>query len=325
MNFHHFFILCFLLIMGSIWAEDVPQSSQLPLVVITQIVDHDALTKEREGIIKALNDSGFEDGKTMRILYQNAQGNIATASQIADGFVSQKPAVAIGISTPSAQSLIRPMAKHNVPVVFTAVTDPLEARLVSSLDKGKENVTGVSDGMPLRPQLELIQKMAPFVKTIGVLYNPGEANSSKAVEKLAKLAPEMGFSLVYATTARTADTLMAATSLIGKADAIFIPLDNTAMASIDGIVALGRTNKIPIFTPDYDSAERGVLAVHAPSHKAMGYKAGQLVARILKGEKASDIPIEVNHQLDLVINTRSAKIMEISILPEMLAKAKCVP
>ena len=324
MNFHHFLIFSSLLITGSIWSNDAPPSSQLPLIVITQIVDHDALTKEREGIIKALKDSGFEDGKTMRLLYQNAQGNIATASQIADSFASQKPAVAIGISTPSAQSLIRPMAKLNVPVVFTAVTDPLEARLVSSLDKRKENVTGVSDGMPLRPQLELIQKMAPLVKAIGILYNPGEANSSKAVENLAKLAPEMGFSLVYATTARTADTLMAATSLIGKADAIFIPLDNTAMASIDGIVALGHTNKMPVFTPDYDSAERGVLAVRAPSHTSMGYKAGQLVARILKGEKASDIPIEVNHQLDLVINTRSAKIMGITILPEMQAIAKCV-
>jgi len=318
---HHLLILGFFAIFSRIWAEDLPK---LPLVVITQIVDHDALTKEREGIIAALKDAGFEDGKTVTILYQNAQGNITTASQIADGFASKNPDVAVGISTPSAQALIRPMVKNGIPVVFAAVTDPIEARLVSSLDKREENVTGVTDGMPLQPQLKLIQQLIPGIKTIGVLYNPGEANSAKAVSLLQTLAPEMGLSLAIATTSRTGDTLMAATSLVGKAEVIFIPLDNTAMASIDGIVALGRAHKMPVFTPDYDSVERGVLAVRAPSHTAMGYKAGQLVARILKGEKAADLPVESNHTLDLRINMPSATAMGISIPEEMKKGAKLV-
>lgn len=315
----HFLVLALFGIFGRIWADDTPK---LPLVVITQIVEHDALTKEREGIIQALKDAGFENGKTVTILYENAQGNIATASQIAAGFASRQPDVAVGISTPSAQSLIQPMAKQGVPVVFAAVTDPIEARLVSRLDKRPENVTGASDGLPLRPQLELIQKLMPTVKTIGVLYNPGEANSAKAVEKLQALASEMGFSFVFATTAKTADTITAALSLVGKAQAIFIPNDNTAMASISGVVALGRTNKLPIFTPDYDSVEQGVLAVRAASHTTMGYKAGQLVAKLLKGEKACDLPVEVDHKMDLAINVTSATQIGIPIPEEMKQSAK---
>lgn len=310
-----------LTLFGMCLADDAPK---LPLVVMTQIVEHDALTKEREGIIQALKDAGFEDGKTVTILYENAQGNIATASQIAAGFASRQPDVAVGISTPSAQSLIQPMAKQGIPVVFAAVTDPIEARLVSALGERPENVTGVSDGLPLRSQLDLIQKLMPAAQTIGVLYNPGEANSAKAVAKLQELAPERGFSLVFATTAKTADTITAALSLVGRAQAIFIPNDNTAMASISAIVTMGRVNKLPVFTPDYDSVERGVLAVRAASHTTMGYKAGQLVAKILKGEKASALPVEIDHPLDLALNVTSAEAMGIPIPEEMKQSAKLV-
>lgn len=304
---------------GISFADDTPK---LPLVVITQIVEHDALTKEREGVVEALKDAGFENGKTVTILYENAQGNIATASQIAAGFASRQPTVAVGISTPSAQSLIQPMTKQGVPVVFAAVTDPIEARLVSSLETRKENVTGVSDGLALQPQLELIQKLLPKTRTIGVIYNPGEANSAKGVLKLQDLAPATGFSLVFATTAKTSDTMSAVQSLVGKADAIFIPNDNTAMASIVGIVNFGRSNGLPVFTPDYDSVEQGVLAVRAASHKTMGYKAGQMVVKILKGEKASDLPVEIVHKMDLAINATSAAQLGVVIPEELKKEAK---
>lgn len=314
----HLFIF---MLFGVTFANDAPK---LPVVAITQIVEHEALTNERDGILEALKDAGFEEGKTVTILYENAQGNIATASQIAADFASRQPDVAVGISTPSAQALIQPMAKQGVPVVFAAVTDPLEARLVSKLDKRPENVTGVSDGLALQPQLELIQKLLPKVKVIGVIYNPGEANSAKAVIKLRDLTSAMGFSLVFASTAKTSDTMTAALSLIGRADAIFIPNDNTAMASIVGIVSLGRAKGLPVFTPDYDSVDQGVLAVRAASHKAMGYKAGQMVVKILKGEKASDLPVEVNHKMDLAINMTSAIQVGITIPEDLKTGAKLV-
>jgi putative ABC transport system substrate-binding protein len=298
--------------------------SKLPLVVITQIVQHDALDREREGILAALKDAGFEDGKTLRISYENAQGNIATATQIAAKFASQDPDVAVGISTPSAQALIQPMAKHGVPVVFAAVTDPLNAKLVSRLTNHPENVTGVSDGLPLQPQLELIRQLIPAAKTIGVIYNPGESNSASAVKKLQSVAVDMGFSLVLATTTKTADTIAAAHSLVGKVDAVFIPNDNTVMASITALVALGRSYHLPFFNPDYDAVERGVLAVRASSHHAMGYKAGQLVVKILKGAKAADLPVETTHNLDLAINITSADALGIAIPEDMKKGAKLV-
>ena len=319
MKTHHKIILALSLVFGEVCAC---YGAKLPLVVISQIVEHDALNKEREGIVAALKAAGYIDGKTIRIVYENAQGNIAMATQIASSFSSQNPDVAVGISTPSAQSLIQPMAKQGIPVVFTAVTDPVEARIVSSFGKRSEAVTGVSDGTPLKPQLELIQKLVPTAKVIGVLYNPGEANSAKAVSILQELAPQMGFSLELATTSKSADTMMSAVSLIGKADVIFIPLDNTAMTSITGIVALGRNHKVPIFTPDVDSVEKGVLAVRAPSHFTMGYKTGQMVVKILKGENAGDLFVEVDHPLELAINKTSVEAVGIKIPDELEQKAK---
>jgi putative ABC transport system substrate-binding protein len=301
-------------------------TSKLPLVTITQIVQHDALDREREGLIEALKDFGFEDGKTVRIVYENAQGNIATATQIAAKFASQNPDVAVGISTPSAQALIQPMSKHDIPVVFSAVTDPLSAKLVSSLTNHPENVTGVSDGLPLRSQLELIQQFIPAAKTIGVIYNPGEANSASSIKQLQDVAKDMGFApLVLATTTKTADTIAAAQSLVGKVDAVFIPNDNTVMASITALVALGRSHHLPFFNPDYDAVERGILAVRASSHHKMGYKAGQLIAKILKGAKAADLPVETMHGLDLAINVTTAKALGITIPEDIKQGAKLVP
>ena len=301
-------------------------ASTLPLVVITQIIDHDALNHEREGILAALKDAGYEEGKTIAILYKNAQGNISTAQQVANDFVSRKPAVAVGISTPSAQSLIIPMGRQNIPVVFSAVTDPLEAKLVSQLDAPRpENVTGVSDRAPVEAQMELLQQLVPQAKSIGVLYNPGEANSAIGVEELRSLAARMGLVLIPATTANTADTIAAAQSLIGKVDVIFIPNDNTVMASIASVIALASDHKIPVFNPDFDAVEQGIVAVRACSHKTMGYKAGQMVVKILKGEKASGIPVVTNHPLDLAINTASAEKIGIAIPEDLKRTAKLVP
>jgi putative tryptophan/tyrosine transport system substrate-binding protein len=302
----------------------VDNTPKLPLVVISQIVQHDALDRERDGVIAALKDAGYEDGKTVTILQGNAQGNISISTQIANAFASKGPDVAVGISTPSAQSLIQPMTKHNVPIVFAAVTDPVEARLVSGLKTHPENITGVSDGLPLGPALELIQRLLPSVKSIGVIYNPGEANSAKAVEKLKLLAQGLGLTIVEATTSNTSGTLSAAASLIGRVEAVFIPNDNTAMTSIDALVVFGRTHNLPFFTPDFDSVERGVLAVRASSHFAMGYKAGQLVVKILKGAKASELPVESQHDLQLAINMPTAKALGIEIPSDLIKEAKLV-
>jgi putative ABC transport system substrate-binding protein len=296
----------------------------LPLVVISQIVQHVSLDQEREGILAALKDAGYIDGKTVKIIYENAQGNMSTASLIAGNFASRKPTVAIAISTPSAQTLLKPMMDQQIPLVFTAVTDPLEAKLVTCLEKRPEAVTGVRDGLMVGSQLDLIQRLLPSVKDIGIVYNPGETNSVKAVQQLKAEAASRGLTLVLATADKSSEFISATTKLMKNVDAIYIPNDNTAVAAMESIVALGKKYKMPVFAGDAGSVERGALAAQAYDRVVLGRKAGALAVKILKGEKAGDLIVETNHPLVLMINLKSAQEIGITIPDEINNQAKII-
>ncbi len=314
--------LAFSLFTCPVNADEPP--SPLPLVAISQIVQHVSLDEEREGIIEALKDAGYIDGRTVKIIYENAQGNMSTASLIASSFASRKPAVAIAISTPSAQTLLKPLMDQQVPLVFTAVTDPLEAKLVTSLEAPRpEPVTGVSDALMPGPQLDLIQKLIPSVKNIGVVYNSGETNSVKAVQQLKAEAANRGLTLVLAIADKSSDVIPATTKLIGdKVDAIYIPNDNTAVAAMESIVTLGKKYKMPVFAGDAGSVERGALAAYAYDRTALGRKTGDLAVKILKGEKAGDLTVETDHPLVLMVNLKSAQEMGVAIPDEIKSEAK---
>ena len=313
--------LAFFLLISPLDASDSPKST-LPLVVISQIVQHASLDQEYAGIIAALKDAGYIDGKTIKIIYQNAQGSMATAILIASNFASRKPTVAIAISTPSAQTLIQPMMDQKMPLVFTAVTDPLEAKLVTNLRTRLEAVTGVSDALIPGPQLDLIQKLVPSVKNIGIVYNSGEINSTKAVQQLKKEAAKRGLTLVMAMADKSSEIISATTKLIGKVDAIYVPNDNTAVASMESIVTLGKKFKIPVFAGDAGSVERGALAAQAYERFTLGKVAGALVVQILQGQKAGDLIVETDHPLVLMINLKSAQEMGVTIPDDMKNQAK---
>lgn len=301
-----------------------PPASPLPVVVISQIVQHISLDQEREGILAALEEAGYEEGKTIKLVYENAHGNMTTANLIASNFASRKPAVAIAISTPSAQTLIRPMMDRGVPLVFTAVTDPLEAKLVSRLEARPEAVTGISDALMAGPQLDLIKKLVPSVKNIGVIYNPGEPNSVKAVQQLKEEAMQRGFTLVLRAADKSSEIISAATKLVGNVDAIYVPNDNTAVAAMESIVMLGQKFKLPVFAGDAGSVERGALAAQAYDRVALGRKAGALAVKILKGQKAGDLIVETGHPLILMINLNAAKEMGVTIPDDLKNQAKIV-
>jgi putative ABC transport system substrate-binding protein len=302
---------------------DEPSKLSLPVVVvITQIVQHASLDQEYQGILAALKDAGYEDGKTMQLVFANAQGSLQTAGLIADKFASLHPTVAVAISTPSAQTLGNKLKDQKIPLVFTAVTDPLDAKLVTTLGKRPEAVTGVSDALLPGPQLELIQKLIPQVKTIGIVYNPGETNSTEAVQQLLEEAKKRGLSLVLATADKSSEVITSTNKLIGKVDAIYIPNDNTAVSSIEIIVSIGKKHKIPVFAGDVGSIERGAVAAQAYDRLTLGREAGGLVAKILKGEKAGDLIIAKEHPLVLMINLKSAQEMGVTIPEDMKGKAK---
>ena len=177
-----------------------PASAQEKSVAVTAIVEHPALDSVRDGVQTALKAAGFEVGKNLKWQYQSAQGNTGTAAQIARKFIGDKPDAIVAIATPSAQAVVA--ATKSVPVVFLAVTDPVAAKLVPSWEASKGNVTGVSDLLALDKQIDLIKQVVPNAKRVGMVYNPGEANSVVVVKQLQELLPKQGMTLVEASAPR---------------------------------------------------------------------------------------------------------------------------
>lgn len=288
-----------LLLAGGVWGAD-SAAAQTQTVAITSIVDHPALNAVHEGAVAALARAGFNDGKEIKVVFESAQGQPATAVQIARKFVGEKPAVIIGISTPSAQALAA--ATKSIPVVFSAVTDPVGAQLVASADKPGGNVTGVSDRAPTEDQVALIRELTPDAKTVGVLFNPGEPNSVTAVKELKEAAAKIGLSVVEAPATKTAEVQGAARSLVGKADVAFVPTDNTVVSALEAVTGALIAAKIPLYAADTDSVARGAFASVGFNYRQVGERTGELVARILKGEKPSDLPVQFAQGTDLYLN-----------------------
>ncbi|HYD29595.1 MAG TPA: ABC transporter substrate-binding protein [Azospirillaceae bacterium] len=287
-------------------------------VKITAIVEHPALDSVRKGVIDELAAQGFKDGDAIAVEFQSAQGDVGIAGQIAQKFVGDGPAVIVPISTPSAQA-VAAAAKGRVPVVFSAVTDPVAAKLVPEWKKPGANITGVSDLTPLDKQLDVVKRMVPSLKNLGVPYNPGEANSVVLLNKLKDVAQPKGITIIGAAAPSSNDVLQAGRSLVGKVDAMFVTTDNTVVSALEALVKVGTEAKLPLFAADTASVDRGAVAAVGFDYYDIGRQTGAIVARVLKGEKPGDIPVEGVEKLQLHLNARTAKAMGIA-LPEDLAK-----
>jgi len=291
-------------------------------VATTAIVEHPALDATRDGVRDELEANGYEEGKNLRFEYESAQGNPATAAQIARKLVGAKPHVIVPISTPSAQAVVA--ATKDIPVVFTAVTDPVGAKLVNDPKKPGGNVTGVTDLSPIRKHLELIQEITSNAKRIGVLHNPGEANSLSLLQLLKTEAGPRGLEIIEAPATKSSDVLSAAQSLIGKADVIYIPTDNTIVSALEAVIRVGTENKIPVYAGDTDSVPRGAMAALGFNYYDVGRQTGKIVVRILKGEKPGDIPVEGIETTELYVNLKAAERMGVTIPESVVARAKQV-
>jgi putative ABC transport system substrate-binding protein len=289
-------------------------------VAVTAIVEHPALDACRDGVKDALAAAGYEEGKNLTFLYETAQGNPATAAQIARKFIGEAPDVIVPISTPSAQAVVA--GTKDIAVVFTAVTDPLGAKLVSNMDKPGGNVTGMSDLSPIAKHLDLIKEITPGAKKIGVPYNPGEANSVTLLKLLQEHAGAKGMEIIEAPATKSADVLQAAQSLVGKADAIYIPTDNTIVSALEAVIKVGVDSKLPVFAGDTDSVPRGAIAALGFNYYDVGRQTGQIVVRILKGEKPGDIPVQGVEIMELFVNPAMAEKMGVKIPDAVVARAK---
>lgn len=298
------------------------EEKKLPKIGITQIVEHPALDEERNGMIKGLADAGFCDGKNITIVFENAQGSLAMSTQIAGKLASQNVLCALAISTPSAQSLANMTSTHHIPVVFAAVTDPVSAKLVNSLEHPGGMITGVTDMVDPIKQIPFVRFLIPNIKTMGVIYNPGEVNSITSVNLLKSICELENIQLIEAVASKTCDVSTAINSLIGKVDVLFLPNDNTAVSAIDAIVKIANMHKLPVIAGDTSLVKKGILAGISYDHFAMGYQAGQMAGKILQGKDPSTMPVSKDHKLDVVVNAKVAKDLGIEIPSQVLAQAK---
>lgn len=295
---------------------DAPKNkSDMPYVAITAIVEHPALDDVRYGLLAELADAGMKDGENLKINFQSAQGNTATAGQIAKQFVGDEPDVIVAIATPSAQSVVA--ATNTIPVVFAAVTDPVEAKLVPSWEASKTNVTGLSDLLPLEPQIKLMKQIIPNLKNVGYVYSPSEVNSTVVLKELEEKLTADGINVVPAPAQRTTDIPMATRSLKGKVDVIYTSLDNNVVSAYESMYQAAKESKIPLIASDTGSVARGAVAALGVNYHDMGRQAGKMVVRILNGEKAGDIKPETMETLDLHISPKHAEEEGIS-LPEVI-------
>jgi putative tryptophan/tyrosine transport system substrate-binding protein len=311
------------LAVGAATALGWPASAQeVKTVAVTAIVEHPALDAARNGIRDELAAAGYEEGHNLDFLFESAQGNPATAAQIARKFVGDAPDVIVPISTPSAQAVVG--ATREIPVVFTAVTDPVGAKLVPNLERPGGNVTGMSDLSPIGLHLDLIREIAPEAERLGVIYNPGEANSVTLVELIRQEAPARGLEIVEAAAPRSADVLPAAQSLVGNVDAIYVPTDNTVVTALEAVVSVGTDNQLPVFAGDTDSVPRGAIAALGFNYYDLGRQTGKIVARVLGGANPGDIPVEGVQITELYVNPGAAEAMGVTIPQAMLERAKFV-
>lgn len=286
-------------------------------VAVTQIVEHPSLNATRDGLKAELETAGYKVDKNLKWEWQSAQGQPATAVQIAGQFAGAKPDAIVAISTPSAQAVVS--AAKGIPVVFSAVTDPLSAKLVTNMDKPGGFVTGVQALTPIGKHLDLITKIIPKAKRVGVLYNAGEANAVTLVNLLKQEAPARGMTVVEATVASSSEVATAARSLVGKADVIYVPTDNTVVSALESVIKVGMESKLPVFSGDNDSVAKGAIASLSYNYFDVGRQTGQIVVRVLKGEKPGDIAVEPAKKLELHVNPKAAEAMGVTI-PENVVK-----
>ncbi|NEP17722.1 MAG: ABC transporter substrate-binding protein [Leptolyngbya sp. SIO4C1] len=289
-------------------------STDAPYIAVTQIVEHPALDAVRDGLKDELAAAGYEAGDSLKWEWESAQGQPATAAQIAQKFVGENPDLIVAIATPSAQAVAA--ANDDTPVVFSAVTDPVAAELVSDPNAPGGLITGVSDLSPIDQHMALIREVLPEAQRLGVIYSAGEANSVSLVELIKQEAPAQGFTdVVEATVSSSADVATAANSLVGKVDAIYIPTDNTVVSALESVLKVGAEQQIPIFAGDTDSVERGAIAGISFDYYDVGRQTGDVVLRILNGESPGEIPVETVDTVQLAVNPAAAEAMGVT-LPE---------
>ncbi|MCM8900728.1 ABC transporter substrate-binding protein [Caldicoprobacter algeriensis] len=294
-------------------------SNKVIKIGISQLVEHPALDSAREGFIEALKEAGYEDGKNIKIDFQNAQNDITNAQTIARKFVDEKVDMILAIATPAAQAAAN--VTKDIPILITAVTDPVSAGLAESLEKPGRNVTGTTDMNPVAEQIKLVKDLVPDAKNVGILYNSGEINSKVQVDIAKQAAKEYDLNIIEATVSNSNEVSQATQSLMGRVDAIYVPTDNTIVSSIGAVIKVANEHKVPVIGSERGQVEAGAVATKGIDYKELGKQTGRIAVEIIKGKKPQDIPIEGAKNVTLIINQKAAETIGLTIPKEILEKA----
>ncbi|QOT00099.1 ABC transporter substrate-binding protein [Brevibacterium sp. JNUCC-42] len=299
-----------------------PQETEAKVfkVGIVQIIEHPALDAAKDGFIAKMKANGFEEDKNVKYDLQSAQGNMDTAIQIAKKFAGDKVDLILAIGTPAVQAAAQ--TTTDIPILFTAVTDPVSAGLVKSMDKPGGNVSGTTDMNPVEEQLSLIKKLKADAKNVGVIYNAGEVNSKVQVDKAKEVAGKLGLTITEAAITNPTEVKQAAESMIGKVDSFYVPTDNMVVASISAVVSVAEAQKIPVVAGEENSVKSGAITTFGIDYSLLGAQTGDMGAKILKGEsKVGEMPIESQKEMKLVINKKAAEKMGITLPKDLLDQA----
>ena len=286
---------------------------------IVQIVEHPSLNTIREAFISHLAENGYVDGKNIRIDYQNAQNEQTNLNTICQKFKSDKKDLVIAIATPSAMAAAGVLT--DIPVLFSACTDPVGSGLVTSLEKPGGNVTGTSDAVSASKIMELAKRITPGIKTIGALYNSSESNSIAVINELKEYAAENGMEVIEGTVTNTSEVQQVTQSLASKVDAIFSPIDNTIAAAMPIVSQVAENAKVPVYVGADSMVADGGLATYGINYIELGKETADMAIEILNGGNPGEMPVRTISEVEIYVNKKTADAIGITLPEDVLSEA----
>ena len=291
-------------------------------VGISQFAEHGSLDNCRVGFLEGLAEAGIEEGKNLTVVFDNAQADMGTTSTIADSYVSQKVDLVCAIATPAAMSAYNACMNTEIPVIYTAVSDPAGAGLATEDGKSIGNISGTSAALPVTEQMQMIRQLLPEAKTIGIIYTTSEANSVSTIAEYKANAAAYGFEIVDSGINTIAEVPMAAADMAGRVDCITNLTDNTVVSALQTVLDEANKQNIPVFGSEVEQVKNGCVASMGLDYAALGRQTGAMAAKVLKGEaKASDLPYEVITEAAFYVNTAAADKIGLTIPADMLETA----
>ena len=283
---------------------------------INQLVQHPALDAATEGFKQAFADAGVD----VEFDEQNANGEQGTALTIAQQFASDDLDLALAVATPAAQAMAQNL--RDVPLLFTAVTDPVSAELVDSTDAPGANVTGTSDAAPIEQQLELLKELVPDAETVGIVYASGEVNSQVQVDQAKEAAGPLDLE-IKTQTVTTVNEIQQAVEALGDVDAIYVPTDNMVVSGIASLIQVAESKQIPVIAAEEGTVEGGAVATLGIDYTELGRQTGEMALRILQDDAdPATMPVETASELTYVVNEAAAKRQGVTIPEDILAQAE---